>query len=137
MMSVPPPAGSNKPATGPAQSLAPPHSVRGVLAAARRRYHAAGRTERPSLHEPQSCIGLFTALELVLLAKGGHWPLPEKALRRIAAAPAQRRCRRRLVRRLARAELERILRAELPEAVAVLVGRALAALNGAAGGGRR
>ncbi|HVS37902.1 MAG TPA: hypothetical protein VMS17_20250 [Gemmataceae bacterium] len=111
--------------------------VHAVLAAARRRYHAAAHTERPPLDQLQNCIGLFTAPELVLLAKGGCWPLPEKAMALIATAPAERRRRRLLVRRLARAELRRILRAELPEAVAVLVGRILADRKVAAGRDRR
>ena len=56
-----------------------PRFLRSVLAAARRRYHALSRTERPPLHQPKNCCGLFAAPEVVELAKWCCWPLPAAA----------------------------------------------------------
>jgi hypothetical protein len=93
----------------------PAVSIRRVLAAARRRYHATRLTDRPPLHQPQNVVGLFLLAELIVLAKSGYWPIPGKAQKWIALAPEERaRRRRRLARRLADPVSERIA-AEVPD----------------------
>jgi hypothetical protein len=101
-----------------------PLVVRRVLAAARRRYHRLGRTERPSLLDPVTYCGLFTLPDLHVLARTGHWPLPARAIAWLAEAPRARRHRRRCRAERIADVVREVLVDELPAAVRVLARRA-------------
>jgi hypothetical protein len=90
--------------------------VRRILRRARRRLHALPPLERPAdLHD------IFTAAEAQALAREGAYPLPARALVRIAEPPAARACRRRRQDRRIAAVVRDLLADELPEAVALLL----------------
>jgi hypothetical protein len=91
--------------------------VRRVLVAARRRYYRARPEERPALTDPWSYIVLFTQRDLVILAQGKCWPLPQQVLARLAEPPSVRaRRRQRSVQRI-QAVARRLLAADLPGAL--------------------
>ena len=73
--------------TDRARNAPAPHSVRSVLVAARRLFHALRVVERPPLDQPANACGLFTADEMVLLAKCTAWPLSPEAIAFIRKAP--------------------------------------------------
>jgi hypothetical protein len=98
----------------------PPLVLQRVLAAARRRYHHEPLVQRPSLHDPQNCVGLFALPDLLTLAKCGYWPLSAQALAWLTRSPSERaRRRRRLDRRIA-AVVREIMAADLPAALDVI-----------------
>lgn len=109
--------------TPPVSPWPPPRPARPALANARRRYHAERPVWRPSLGDPRSYCGLFTAGELVALAKASYWPLPERALAWLAEPPRDRARRWRRRERRVAAVVREVLAAELPAAVEFLLGR--------------
>jgi hypothetical protein len=78
---------------------------------------------RPSLAEPTSCVGLFSACDLHSLLLACYWPLPAPARDWLARPPGDETRRRNRRKLQITAVVREVLAAELPEAFAYLLGR--------------
>jgi hypothetical protein len=101
-------------------SAPPPRSkreaVRRVLRQARRRLWALPANQRPAVEVPSSAVGLFTAPDMLTLARCRAWPLSGTAVRYLSRPPSGGRRERRRLAAFVRRTVRAMLIQELPAA---------------------